>query len=82
MARLLYRRGAPLIAVRHVNLGSGRTLEPGDDVPSDLREYHKRSLWLRRVVALKGCPWGAGRLGPLAAPEPVEPPEPEPSDEE
>jgi hypothetical protein len=79
-ARLLYQRGVPLIAVRHVHLGQGVSLVPGQPVPAGMREFQRRSLFTRRMVGRADCLWAAalvaGRVPP-AVPTPAVPtPEP------
>lgn len=60
--RTSYRRGLDLIAVRYLRLGAGAIIEPGAALPEHVREFHRRSLWRRRLVGVKGDAWTEGML--------------------
>lgn len=61
MARQLYRRTLELVATSHFRLDAATVLRPGDPIDG-LREFHRRSLYNRRLVGAIGDKWTEARL--------------------
>jgi hypothetical protein len=60
--RVFYRRTLNLIATSVVRLDAQTRVLPGDPLPSTVREFHRRSLYMRRLVGDANDPWTKARL--------------------
>lgn len=61
----IFRRNATFVVVRHLRLTGKTVLKVGTEVPSDeypLKQYHLRSLFLRRLIGIQGSPWADSML--------------------
>lgn len=54
----LFKPHGQYVAVKRFRLNSEQELKPGDDVEDfNLRAYHVKSLFLRRIIGFKNSPW-------------------------